>query len=90
MPVVPSSVAVVSSVSDGGLVNQGDGTFTYTPDPDFFGVDTFTYTITDPAGAVSAPATVTLTVTGVNDAPVAADDGGAGFVDVGGCGVHDG
>ena len=79
-PVVGSSVAVVSSVSDGGLVDHGDGTFTYTPDPDFAGLDSFTYTITDPAGAVSEPATVTLTVTGVNDPPVANDDGAAGFV----------
>ncbi len=78
-PVVASSVAVVSSVSDGTLVNEGDGTFTYTPDPDFFGTDSFTYTITDAAGAESNAATVTLTVTSVNDAPVAADDDGVGF-----------
>jgi hypothetical protein len=78
-PVVASSVAVVSSVSDGVLVNNGDGTFTYTPDPDFFGADSFTYKITDPAGAVSAPATVALSVSSVNDAPEAADDDGVGF-----------
>ena len=79
-PVVASSVAVVSSVSDGGLVNEGDGTFTYTPDPDFFGTDAFTYTITDPAGAVSAAATVTLTVSSVNDPPIVSADGGLGFL----------
>ena len=79
-PVVPSSVTVVSSVTHGGLVNRGDGTFTYTPDPEFFGVDSFTYTITDSAGAVSAPATVTIVVVVVNDPPVAAGDGGVGFV----------
>ena len=73
-PVVPSSVTVVSSVTDGGLVNDGDGTFTYTPDPDFFGLDSFTYTITDPAGAVSAPATVSLGVVPTYDPPVANDD----------------
>ncbi len=78
-PVVGSSVAVATSVSDGTLVNEGDGTFTFTPDPDFFGTDSFTYTITDAGGATSDPATVTLTVSSVNDAPVAADDDGVGF-----------
>jgi VCBS repeat-containing protein len=33
----------------------------------------FTYTATDNSGAVSAPATVTITVTGANDAPTGAD-----------------
>jgi VCBS repeat-containing protein len=45
----------------------------YTPDADFFGWDTFTYTATD-GQADSNEAEVTLTVTPVNDAPVAFDD----------------
>ncbi|MEL6817003.1 MAG: Ig-like domain-containing protein, partial [Cyanobacteria bacterium J06598_3] len=43
---------------------------------------TFTYTADDGQGAansVSEPATVTVTVTGVNDDPVATDDAGTGF-----------
>jgi len=35
--------------------------------------DTFSYTVSDTAGAVST-ATVTMTITGLNDAPVTADD----------------
>ena len=51
------------------------GTFangTYTPDPDYHGVDEFTYTARDPEGA-EATATVTIVVRPVNDAPRAAD-----------------
>ena len=47
-------------------------TITYTPDPDFNGVDTFGYTITD-AEFATASATVTVTVTSVNDAPSGAN-----------------
>ncbi|TFL17982.1 Ig-like domain-containing protein [Jannaschia formosa] len=61
-----------TDVSDGTLVLNSDGTFTYTPDADFNGTDSFTYVAND--GTVdSAPATVTITVDPVNDAPVAAD-----------------
>lgn len=42
---------------------------TYTPDPDFFGTDTFTYTATNSNGT-GMPATVTIDVTPLNDAPV--------------------
>ena len=46
---------------------------TYTPAPDFFGSDEFTFTVSD-GRTDSAPATVTLTVSEVNDPPVAGDD----------------
>lgn len=45
----------------------------YTPDLDWFGVDSFDYSVTDPSGAISF-ATVTITVAPVNDAAVAVDD----------------
>ena len=41
---------------------------TYTPNANFNGTDTFTYTVTD-AEFTSDPATVTITITAVNDAP---------------------
>ena len=44
-------------------------TVTYTPDPDFNGIDSFTFTVNDGAFS-SAPAVVTITVTPVNDPPV--------------------
>ena len=43
--------------------------FTYTPDPNFFGADSFEYYVSS-AGAQSNLATVEVEVTPVNDAPV--------------------
>lgn len=65
----------LSTPSDGGsvVVNPGGKSVTYTPAPDFFGTETFTYRATD-GTAQSAPATVTVTVSNVNDPPVATDD----------------
>ena len=62
----------VTQGSNGSVVDNGDGTVTYTPNPDWNGVDTFTYTVSD--GALTDTAMVTVTVTAVNDAPVAVDD----------------
>ena len=57
-----------------GLLTLGsNGSFTYTPNANFNGTDTFTYTASD-GPAVSNIATVTITVGAVNDAPVAVDD----------------
>jgi VCBS repeat-containing protein len=50
-----------------------DGSFTYTPQENFNGTDTFIYTANDGTDD-SNVATVTITVNPVNDAPVAADD----------------
>ena len=78
-PIDPTSAAIVATPFNGSLVNNGDGTFDYTPNAFYNGSDAFTYTITDADGLTSDPITVTLTVTPVNDMPAAADDGGAGF-----------
>jgi hypothetical protein len=43
---------------------------TYTPAPDFFGSDGFSFTVTDGGGLASAPATVSITVTPVDDPPL--------------------
>jgi len=48
------------------------GTFAYIPNPNFAGTDTFTYKATD-GGSDSNVATVTITVTGVNDPPTASN-----------------
>ncbi len=54
------------------MVNA-DGSFTYTPDADYHGPDSFTYTLTDADGDVST-ATALLTVNPIDDLPVAVDD----------------
>jgi Bacterial Ig domain/Bacterial cadherin-like domain len=48
--------------------------FVYTPDANYFGTDSFTYQYSNAAGTeLSNTTTVSLTVTAVNDAPVAYD-----------------
>ncbi|WP_321529807.1 tandem-95 repeat protein [uncultured Desulfuromonas sp.] len=63
----------ITDVSNGSLTLNADGTFTYTPDTNFNGNDSFVYQISDGAGG-TAQATAYITVIPVNDAPVAADD----------------
>lgn len=53
----------------GSVVIQTDGSFTYTPDQNFVGVDSFSYRARDASNAISNIAAVTLTVLAVNDAP---------------------
>jgi large repetitive protein len=68
-----STVTIVLSAAHGKL-EDFRGVITYTPEPDFFGNDKFTYNVKDNDGAVSNTATVTISVTNINDAPVAVDD----------------
>jgi VCBS repeat-containing protein len=63
--------AVLSvSPADGTLTLQADGSFTYTPNTNYNGTDSFTYYASDGL-ASSNTATVTITVTPVNQPPVA-------------------
>ncbi len=55
-----------------GTATVAGGKITYTPGTDYHGPDSFTYTITD--GTATDSATVTVTITPVNDAPKAIDD----------------
>jgi len=68
-----NSATVVTTTSNGTLVLDPSGAFTYAPNQDFSGSDSFTYNATD--GANTYGAQVTLNVSFLNDAPVAADDG---------------
>jgi len=71
-----STVSIVSQAPNGAAVSHLDGTVTYTPKADFYGSDSFTYSIGDLLGNTSNAATVSITVTPVNDAaPVAMNDG---------------
>jgi hypothetical protein len=65
------TISAVTQGANGSVAITGGGTtVSYTPNLNYFGPDSFTYTISDGNGG-SDTATVTMTVTPVNDAPVA-------------------
>lgn len=67
--------APLSAVAaNGTLTLHADGSFIYTPNPNYAGTDNFQYIALDGRGASSLFATVRITVTPVNDAPVANND----------------
>jgi VCBS repeat-containing protein len=91
----PVTVAVLGNDSDadgdalsvtganalhGSVVVNADGTLGYTPAADFNGTDTIVYTIADGHGGVSS-ATVTVSVTPVNDTPNPGNDNSTGAAD---------
>ncbi|MGJ4953912.1 VCBS domain-containing protein [Bradyrhizobium sp. HKCCYLS20291] len=63
------SAILVDGPSHGTLALNADGSFTYTPSADYNGVDSFTYKANDGL-ADSGIATVSITVTAVNDPAV--------------------
>jgi VCBS repeat-containing protein len=67
------TAVLVSGPAHGTLTLNSDGSFTYTPAENFCGEDSFTYKAYD-GELYSNVATVRITVTCVNDAPVAQDD----------------
>ncbi|MCA9920513.1 MAG: tandem-95 repeat protein, partial [Anaerolineales bacterium] len=71
-----ATVTVTSGPANGTVtVNTTTGEITYTPDLNFNGNDSFTYVVADNEGALSNIATVTITVSALNDAPDAVNDG---------------
>ena len=71
------TAAVVTAPAHGTLALAAVGSFTYTPAANFNGADSFTYRASD-GTATSNTVTVSLTVTAVNDAPIAVDDNVSG------------
>ncbi|MCK5053012.1 MAG: tandem-95 repeat protein, partial [Anaerolineales bacterium] len=70
--------SVLSSTSNGSLSLSSDGSFTYSPNANYFGPDQFTYEACDaPSGGSCDTATVNITVNSVNDLPVAVNDSGS-------------
>ena len=69
----PLTAALASQASRGIAVVNPDGSFSYTPEGDFFGTDTFTYTASDGSSS-SSPATVTIDVSAGDDPPVTSAD----------------
>ncbi|ELB2105530.1 tandem-95 repeat protein, partial [Vibrio parahaemolyticus] len=69
----PASVTATSSPTNGTIINNGDGSFTYEPNENFNGIDEFTYQVCD-TEPLCDEAMVTIEVLPVNDAPVAQND----------------
>ncbi|CAA9379182.1 MAG: T1SS secreted agglutinin RTX [uncultured Pyrinomonadaceae bacterium] len=69
----PLTASLVSSTTNGTLNFNANGSFSYTPNQNFNGTDSFTYKASD-GNSSSSAATVTITVTEVNDSPTAAND----------------
>ncbi|KAA1259161.1 putative peptidyl-prolyl cis-trans isomerase [Rubripirellula obstinata] len=67
------SVVSVTQPSSGGTVSLAGGAVNFTPDADFFGAAAFTYQARSTSGAVQT-ASVTVTVTPVNDPPTGVAD----------------
>ncbi len=68
------AVVIAKQPAYGSVSVSDDGMVMYRPDANFNGSDGFGYTVADIHGAVSREAVVTITVTPVNDAPVANND----------------
>jgi VCBS repeat-containing protein len=66
------TAALASDPAHGSLTLNPGGSFSYTPNPDFNGTDSFTYRASD--GAEADTATVTIEVRSVADFPVASPD----------------
>jgi len=60
----PLTAAQLSSAGNGSATLNANGSFSYTPNAGFTGNDSFSYEAHDNNGGISAPATVTITVTG--------------------------
>ncbi|MFK7755460.1 MAG: Ig-like domain-containing protein, partial [Flavobacteriales bacterium] len=67
------SVTITDEPDNGTATVNVDGTVTYIPSANFNGTDTFEYQVCDDEGSCDTE-TVTVTVTPVNDAPVADND----------------
>ena len=76
------SVTGTPSALNGTVTINGDGTLRYAPEANFFGTDTIIYTVSDGYGG-SDTGSVSVMVSPVNDAPVAANDTASTIMGVG-------
>ncbi len=73
-PLSGNGVMIIDPAGHGtGVLNPSTGCITYTPDPNYNGPDTIRYKVCD-AGGLCDTAYVLITVTPLNDPPVANDD----------------
>ncbi|MBC7986536.1 MAG: tandem-95 repeat protein [Sphingomonadaceae bacterium] len=69
----PLTIAALGAAAHGAVSIDETGAILYTPDADYAGSDSFSYTLSDGRGG-EASATVFVTITPVNESPVAGDD----------------
>jgi hypothetical protein len=70
----------VYNTTYGNLVLQGNGTYVYTPDTNYFGIDSFIYEVCNDEPVVECiQATVYINVIPVNDVIIARDDTAQGY-----------
>ncbi len=69
---MPVTFEKLTNPANGTVTVNSNGQFTYTPNTNYHGTDSFTFRVSD-GQDVSSPATVTIEVLSVNDAPVAND-----------------
>lgn len=65
----PASTRVISGPSAGSLGDSGNGIFTYVPDSNYNGEDSFIYQVCDTEGACDT-AIVSITISPINDPPI--------------------
>jgi large repetitive protein len=76
------TITTTSTSAHGTVVITGGGTgLTYKPNANYNGSDSFTYTISD--GTLTDTATVNVTITPINDAPNAVNDGASTAIKIG-------
>ncbi|MGI8978866.1 MAG: Ig-like domain-containing protein [Pirellulaceae bacterium] len=69
----PMTAALVTGPANGTVSLAEDGSFVYTPAANFHGTDSFIYQASDGTGTGNL-ATVSITVSSINDKPVASND----------------
>lgn len=69
-----SGIQNSNNTAQGNYAVNSNGVVTFTPAVNFSGSASITYTVNDNDGATSNVATLTISVSSVNDPPVAADD----------------
>jgi VCBS repeat-containing protein len=69
-----TAILVNGPLNASAFTLNANGSFTYTPNTNFFGTDVFTYRASDGQGGLSNVAKVTITILPVNQPPVAVDD----------------
>ena len=78
------ALAAGATTANGELLFNEDGSYTYTPNTDYYGPDSFSYVVTDAASGESSTQTVTITVNPVveaNSITIDAIEGDSGVAD---------